>query len=151
MITALAVPASADTEAERNAAKGCKQQRSEMGVVVFKQTYGTNRNRSNALGKCVSKQVSAEKVAKANAAKTCKAERDADPAAFDAKYKNLGRCVSTLAKQQVDANNEAKVETVKTCKAERAADPGAFKEKYGTNKNKANAFGKCVAKVASAR
>ena len=36
----------------------------------------------------------------------------------------------------------------KTCKAERTADPAAFREKYGTNKNKRNAFGKCVSKTA---
>jgi hypothetical protein len=30
------------------------------------------------------------------------------------------------------------------CKAERKADPDAFREKYGTNRNKRNAFGKCV-------
>ena len=39
----------------------------------------------------------------------------------------------------------------KACKAERgttAQSIAAFKEKYGTNKNKANAFGKCVSGMA---
>ena len=35
-------------------------------------------------------------------------------------------------------------------KTERKADPSAFREKYGTNKNKRNAFGKCVSKQAKA-
>jgi hypothetical protein len=33
---------------------------------------------------------------------------------------------------------------------ERDAGPAAFKEKYGTNKNKKNAFGKCVSATAKA-
>jgi hypothetical protein len=36
-------------------------------------------------------------------------------------------------------------------KAQRDANPAAFKELYGTNHNKANAFGKCVSKMAKAR
>ena len=39
----------------------------------------------------------------------------------------------------------------KACKAERAKDPAAFKTSYGTNGNKANAFGKCVSKLAKAQ
>ena len=44
---------------------------------------------------------------------------------------------------------ETRVE--KACRAERgttAASMTAFNEKYGTNKNKKNAFGKCVSKHA---
>src|SRR3954447_23278593 len=37
------------------------------------------------------------------------------------------------------------------CRAERAKDPQAFKDKYGTNKNKSNAFGKCVSQKARAK
>ena len=32
----------------------------------------------------------------------------------------------------------------KDCHTEKNQDPAAFKQKYGTNKNKSNAFGKCV-------
>ena len=39
----------------------------------------------------------------------------------------------------------------KKCKAERALGLEAFKNKYGTNANKANAFGKCVSKLAKAQ
>ena len=39
----------------------------------------------------------------------------------------------------------------KTCKAERDANADAFNEKYGTNKNKKNAFGKCVSALAKAQ
>jgi hypothetical protein len=42
----------------------------------------------------------------------------------------------------------AEQNAAKACKAERALGLQAFKEKYGTNANKANAFGKCVSKLA---
>ena len=62
-------------------------------------------------------------------------------------YANFGACVTAQAdKQEVNTTNAAK-----TCKAERALGADAFKAKYGTNKNKANAFGKCVSKIASAK
>jgi hypothetical protein len=47
-----------------------------MGAATFKQTYGTNVNRSNAMGKCVSKRTAAtnaaRKAAKGSATKTAK-------------------------------------------------------------------------------
>jgi len=67
--------------AEQNAAKWCKAERQKLGVDTFKQTYGTNNNKANAFGKCVSGRVKkteeqAEKrEADENAAKWCKAER----------------------------------------------------------------------------
>ena len=47
--------------------------------------------------------------------------------------------VAYVEQDQVAHDNAAK-----QCKAEQAQDPAAFKQKYGTNKNKKNAFGKCV-------
>jgi len=44
----------------------------------------------------------------------------------------------------------ATTNAAKLCKAQRDANPAAFKDMYGTNKNKANAFGKCVSKMAKA-
>ena len=38
-----------------------------------------------------------------------------------------------------------------SCQTERKADAAAFKAKYGTNKNKSNAFGKCVSAQAKAQ
>jgi len=40
---------------EKNAAKKCKAEREAMGADAFKAKYGTNANKANALGKCVSK------------------------------------------------------------------------------------------------
>ena len=47
--------------AEKNAAKKCKAERgtTEQSIAAFKQRYGTNANKANAFGKCVSKLASA--------------------------------------------------------------------------------------------
>jgi hypothetical protein len=160
---AFAVPAMADdstaTPATPSAQQQCRTERAQMGTTTFAQTYGTNKNHRNAFGKCVSKRSqatdAAATAAQANASQRCDTEEAADPAAFKAKYgtgKNganaHGKCVSQTAKaetsQTVADETAADVNAAKSCKAERKADPAAFKAKYGTNKNKSNAFGKCV-------
>jgi ABC-type microcin C transport system permease subunit YejB len=100
--------------ADKNAAKKCKAERgtTEQSIAAFKAKYGTNGNKANAFGKCVSalsktKDPETTSAAEKNAAKTCKAERGTSPSSIE-----------------------------------------AFKDKYGTNKNTANAFGKCVSKLA---
>ena len=154
----MAVPAVVSANHVQSAEKFCRDARAQMGVTTFKQTYGTNHNRSNAYGKCVSKQARVEDQNHSNAAKDCKAERALDPAAFDAKYgtnknnKNaFGRCVSQKAKALSQDQEDATVNAAKTCRAERAQNPEAFKNKYGTNHNKRNAFGKCVSQHARAQ
>jgi hypothetical protein len=165
---ALVVPAYAaadGTNAKSDAEKQCRSERTAMGAQIFKDTYGTNNDRSNAFGKCVSHRTSQNKstmkAAHENAVKQCKAERAADPAAFAAKYgtgknhKNaFGNCVSRKSKAKTNAAEarhvKAEINAAKQCKAERKADPAAFKAKYGTNKNKSNAFGKCVSTKAKA-
>jgi hypothetical protein len=154
----LAVPGTASAALSptdfKNAAKFCKALRAEMGTETFKQTFGTNKRKSNAYGKCVSKHARTVDEIHSQAVKDCKAEREADAAAFAAKYgtnkngKNaLGKCVS---QKSDDAENEEQqniTNAAQQCKAERKADPAAFREKYGTNTNKRNAFGKCVSKT----
>jgi hypothetical protein len=149
-----------------SASKQCRTERSAMGLELFRMTYGTNKNKRNAFGKCVAKRThattEAAKDAKENASKDCKAERTADPAAFKAKYGTgkrganaHGKCVSQQAKSKtaktVEAEVEADVNAAKACKTERKADPAAFAAKYGTSKSQRNAFGKCVAKQATAQ
>jgi hypothetical protein len=163
---ATAGSSAASSSAKSDAQKQCRAERNAMGAQTFKDTYGTNANKSNAFGKCVShrtrQNTSDEKTAHTNASKECKAERAADPAAFKDKYgtgKNksnaFGRCVSQKSKaktkQAERSQVQAEVNAAKACKAERKADPAAFKDKYGTNKNKSNAFGKCVSKKAKAQ
>src|SRR5205085_7612072 len=81
-VAALAVPAmalAADSTPNPNSpAAQCRAERAAMGVTNFKSTYGTNANKSNAFGKCVSRHAKSQDANDANAAKRCKAERD-DP------------------------------------------------------------------------
>jgi hypothetical protein len=49
----------AQQEATVNAARTCKAERKTLGLEEFGKKYGTNPNRSNAFGKCVSKLVRA--------------------------------------------------------------------------------------------
>jgi hypothetical protein len=171
-VLALSAPALADdttaapTTSAPSAQKQCRTERSAMGVALFRLTYGTNHNKHNAFGKCVSQRAKATEdaaaEAKQNASQECTAEESADPAAFATKYGTgksganaHGKCVSQKAKaktaQAVDEQVAADVNAAKACKTERKADPKAFAEKYGSNANRRNAFGKCVSKTAKAQ
>ena len=155
---------------KRNAAKECRAERGTDPATreAFRLKYGTNENKKNAFGKCVSQRTREEaaerRAARSQAAKDCRAERGTDPAmqeAFRQKYGTnpnkrnaFGKCVSTHAKeiaQQEDSQDMAVIEATKNaakeCDAERGDTPeseAAFQEQYGTNRNKKNAFGKCV-------
>ena len=102
--------------AHKNAAKECKAERTA-DPEGFATTYGTNANKRNAFGKCVSMKArekeqaadadDAEEAAEfKNAAKECAAERQADAAAFADKYGTnendrnaFGKCVSSKASE----------------------------------------------------
>jgi hypothetical protein len=158
---AFAVPAFAqDTEPTAppttpSASKQCKTERTAMGRDAFALLYGTNANRRNAFGKCVSKRNHATEQAAAsahkNASKECKAEEQADPAAFRTTYGTgnganaHGKCVSQKAKaktaETVAAQVDADVKAAKACKSE-------VKGKQGKARGKA--FKACVAEQKSA-
>jgi hypothetical protein len=164
---ALANDSAADTAASAaSPAQQCRTERSKLGAELFRSTYGTNKNKRNAFGKCVSARARATEDAaanaKTNASKECTAAETADPTGFAKQYgtgKNganaHGKCVSQKAKAKtaatVAAQVAADVSAAKTCKALRKADPDGFAATYGTNKNKRNAFGKCVSKLAKAQ
>jgi hypothetical protein len=97
--------------AKSDAQKQCRAERTAMGTQTFRDTYGTNKNKKNAFGKCVSHRTNQneadQKAAKKSASKDCKDERTADAAAFEQKYgkngnkKNaFGKCVSQNAKAE---------------------------------------------------
>jgi hypothetical protein len=147
----------------KNASEFCKALKKEMnstvGSTAFQDTYGTKKNKRNAHGKCVSKFAPVQDDNQSNAAKACKAERGNTPeseAAFANRYgtnKNkqnaFGKCVSQKAHDESEQQQEAVVNAAKTCKAERGTTEQsreAFRNRYGTNKNKRNAFGKCVSR-----
>ena len=91
LVVAVAAPAALAAEPVpadyKNAAKYCKAVRDAKGVEGFQSAYGTNKNKKNAFGKCVSQ------TAKAKAAKREDAEQDDDAAKFATDYKSLGQCV----------------------------------------------------------
>jgi hypothetical protein len=150
-ITASALAGTTPTPADQAAAaKQCSTERSA-DPAAFKLLYGTNANKSNAFGKCVSKLAQQNANNQTNAAAQCRTERTADPAAFAAKYGTgkkhanaFGNCVSGKAKAAAAQQVQATENAMKACWNERKADPAAFKAKYGTNATKSNAFGKCV-------
>ena len=98
-----AVPAA--EEAAKNAAKACKDERAA-DPDAFAMKYGTNKNKRNALGKCISQTVrettDATTEERVNAAQTCKAQRKDDKAGFEAAWGTrrnaFGKCVSATAK-----------------------------------------------------
>ena len=168
LVAALAVPSTAaaadPTPADfKNASKYCKALKAASGS-NFASMYKNH-------GKCVSatakknaaEDAKQEDAAKKNASQQCREERAANQQAFADKYgtnknkKNaFGKCVSEKAKANKDdadaqdkAEDKAKVNAAKKCKAERKANPQAFDQKYGTNRNKRNAFGKCVSSNAN--
>lgn len=116
-LTLLAVPAvaSADapTHADRtNAAQECRAERGDSPATreAFQAKYGTNANKRNAFGKCVSQKArenqSERKAERRVAAKQCRAERkEIGAEAFREKYGTnkskrnaFGKCVSKTAK-----------------------------------------------------
>ena len=167
-VASLAAPGTAlaaeppSAQDQTNAARRCQAQRTAMGDVAFRQLYGTNRTRSNAFGKCVSKLAREEQQNRQNAAQRCRAEQN-DPnfaathggktfAQFYGTGRNgnnaFGRCVSSKAQTASTDEQQTTVNAAQACKAQRAAmGDTAFRQLYGTNRNRANAFGKCVSKL----
>ena len=107
-----------------------------------------------------------------NASKKCKALRQSNPTEFQRLYGTKpnahGKCVSSTSKSKAkeekakdekdekedEAETAAEKAAEKKCKEERGTSADsikAFKDNYGTNKNKANAMGKCVSKLSKAQ
>ena len=117
-----------------NGARTCQALKTSMGA-TFASTYAT-------FGKCVSAWTRAEHQNRHEAETACKA---AQP---DARAGAIQRCVQAKLKAERAAERTATVNAARTCKAERTSlGAAAFTAKYG----KANAFGKCVSKLATAK
>jgi hypothetical protein len=162
-IVALAMPVAAladdPGQSETSPAQMCKAERTAMGIENFKTAYGTNTNKANAFGKCVSKKAKETQENRAGAAKQCKAEQDdsAFAASHDGKTfeqfygtnktgsNAFGKCVSQNSQAATEEHHEEIVSAAKTCKSMRKNDAAAFASTFGTKKN---AFGKCVSKHA---
>jgi len=109
LVAAIAAPAALAADPVpadyKNAAKYCKALRASKGVEAFAAQWGTNPNKKNAFGKCVSstnkakakaankEDEKADDAAEAKATADCKKEQAADAAKFAKDYKNFGQCV----------------------------------------------------------
>ena len=49
-----------NSSAKTSAEKQCRSERTAMGAQTFRDTYGTNKNKKNAFGKCVSQKAKAQ-------------------------------------------------------------------------------------------
>jgi hypothetical protein len=154
-----AVAFAEEAPAQKTASQLCQEQKKAMGDAAFKTLHGTNANKSNAFGRCVSKQNAKSAENTRNGARACAEERKTlgEPAfrdkygTNDNKANAFGKCVSMKAQAETAAEQAATVKAAKTCKNERKTmGDAAFKAKYGTNASKSNAFGKCVSKLARA-
>jgi hypothetical protein len=118
-----------------NPAQACKALRVQVGAMNFVNMWGTNANKRNAFGKCVSHMARLQSHAVGSAKDSCKA-----------KGKKGGEhkaCVVAKARAQFDARRAALAAAVTTCAAEKNANRSAFLAKYGKRNIKA-AFATCV-------
>ena len=112
LVVAIAAPAALAADPGpadfKNAAKYCQALRTAKGVEAFRAQWGTNPNKMNAFGKCVSatNKAKAKKAdddkgqdektddaAESKATAACKKLQSADAAKFAQDYKNFGQCV----------------------------------------------------------
>ena len=119
-----------------NGARACQAVKTSIGAATFTATYAT-------FGKCVSAWTRAEHQNRHEAEVACKAENP------DAKPGALQKCIQAKQRAARAAERAAVVRAAKACRAERTAMGASdFATKYG---GKANAFGKCVSKLAQAQ
>jgi hypothetical protein len=128
-----------ETNATPNPAQSCRTSRTAMGTAAFNQLYGTNTNKSNAFGKCVSKTAQAQTTNEVNAATKCRTDAavtsSTEPNAF-------GKCVASTSQSTSAAQQQATVNAAKTCESElKSTGTTAFTAKYKT-------FGRCVSQHA---
>ena len=110
LVVAIAAPAALAADPVptdyKNAAKYCKAVRESKGIEAFQTAYGTNKNKKNAYGKCVSQTAKAkaakredakkdddDDAAESKATADCKKQQAADAAKFAKDFKNFGQCV----------------------------------------------------------
>lgn len=150
----LVVPQASAGAAKKAALKAataaCQAEAKETGRKQFRAAYG-----KRAMRQCVRALMPEARESIANASQQCRAEREADRDAFRDEYGTngnkrnaFGKCVSRKAGAALEEPADEATNAAKTCRAEMKADPQAFGDTYGTNGNKRNAFGKCVAQKA---
>jgi hypothetical protein len=169
--TALAGNGNATPNPNQVAAHQCTTELHAMGVKAFKALYGDPPKGQHAMRNCQRQHGKSARNLTNNAAQQCKAEQ-ADPnfatthggMTFDQVYgtnhngkNSFGKCVSSKVGSAQAQQDENVQNAAQQCRAERS-DPSfaashdgkSFTDFYGTNKNKKNAFGKCVSQKAKA-
>ena len=159
ILPATSLATAAASHGSPSASQQCRAQRGAMGARDFGLLYGAGPKHGGAFGRCVSRLQRAAQADEANASQACRTEQG-DPtfpvthggktfADFYGRNANksdaFGRCVSTKAKAAAAARQAATLNAAQTCKGERAASPAAFKTTYGKNRDRSDAFGRCVA------
>ncbi|MEX1357303.1 MAG: hypothetical protein WD981_01630 [Gaiellaceae bacterium] len=119
-----------------NPARICKEMRAEMGQAAFTAMWGTNPNKRNAFGKCVSHHAKMQQQATAAAQNECKGLRGQE----------RRQCVATSATARFGARATALAAAAESCSAELRASRSAFLQKYGkgSKRNVKAAFSACV-------
>src|SRR5581483_3795208 len=154
------------------AATQCTNELHAMGVKAFKGLYGDPPKGQHAMRNCQRQHGKSAHNVVNNASQQCRAEQ-ADPnfaaghggLTFDQFYGTnandrnaFGKCVSSKVQASEAQENRNLQNAAQQCRAERS-DPNfaaghggkSFSDFYGTNRNKRNAFGKCVSQKAKAQ
>ena len=168
LVAAVLLPAAAFADAatasdKANGARACQALRTSLGEATFNSSYGTNADKSNAFGKCVSKWTRLEHQNRNEAERRVQGGAGRRRLRSGARRQDLrpvlrerqeGRerppCAasSRSGTPRPCVDRQATVNAARSCKAERKElGTTAFVAKYGT---KANAFGKCVSTLAHA-
>lgn len=133
--------AAAENQATPNPAQTCRAARTAMGVAAFDQLYGTNANKSNAFGKCVSKTARAQTSNEVNAASQCRSDSSVTSSTAPNAF---GKCVAAKSQAASAQQEQATANAAKACYTElKSTGASAFKAKYKT-------FGRCVSQHAKA-
>ena len=134
----------AEQQGRMNPARTCRAFRTQLGVALFNQSFGKNRNDRNAFGKCVSATARVQAHNEVSGSTAC-ATQQSDPNfagdhggqtfyqyyGTNADRSNaFGMCVSSTARTASTAHTQAVVHAALTCKSQRKSDPAAFKSKY---------------------
>jgi hypothetical protein len=133
-LTPAAALAGTSTTVSANAAKQCSVLRTQLGMPAFSTNFST-------FGLCVSELTPLARENLASARAACKGSS------------SFARC---LAKFQTNVSLKAATTAAASCRAQQldggfaAAHGKTFARFYGTNRNNANAFGRCVSMKATA-
>ena len=169
-VAALALPSTAfahggdrSESSHKNRSQACKSLRAQMGAQLFRHVYGSNPNKRNAHGRCVSKQRRAIRRLTAEAVSDCRAQREATQsrgsetergddrrAAKRAERRAFRRCVRARVRALLVEWRASFRAAARTCLAELKLDPVAFRLKYSNGGQLRHPFFRCVVQTVRA-